>query len=65
MFNVNWDRIRRLFGETIREAGILIVVFAPLETAFAEQAVRPEVLTTVVVGSITMIIVGVVLEAGD
>ena len=65
MLNVSWDRIRRLFGETIREVGILIIVFAPLETAFAERAIGSEVLTTVIVGGLTLIVVGVVLEARD
>jgi hypothetical protein len=33
---MNWPRVAILIGETIREMGLLIVVFAPLEAMFAE-----------------------------
>jgi len=31
----NWKRIEQVLGETVREIGILVIVFAPLDAAFA------------------------------
>ena len=33
----NWKRVQGLVGETAREIGILMLVFAPLESAFADR----------------------------
>ena len=63
MLNVSWDRVRHLFGETLREVGTLVFVFAPLEAAFAERAIRPDLLATVILGSLAAIIAGIVLES--
>jgi hypothetical protein len=53
----NWPRVERVLGETVREVGILIVVFAPLEATFSEVPV-----SMVVVAA--MFFLGVVLAAG-
>ena len=55
MINVNWIRVRHLCGETLREVGTLVFVFAPLEAAFAEQAIHPDLLATVILGSLAAI----------
>jgi hypothetical protein len=34
---IDWKRAERLVGETMREIGVLIFVFAPLEYLFAER----------------------------
>jgi hypothetical protein len=37
---LNWRRAEELFAETVREVGVLIVVFAPLDAAFSELPVN-------------------------
>jgi len=53
----NWQRAEDLLGETAREVGVLIVVFAPLEAMFSEVFVSAGRVAT-------MFLVGVVLIAG-
>lgn len=65
MRNVNWIRVRRLLGETIREIGILVFVFAPLETVLADQPVSRAAVMLAMLGSLTMIVAGVVLETRE
>jgi hypothetical protein len=65
MLNVNWIRVRRLCGETMREIGILVFVFAPLETVLADQPVSRAAVMLVMLGSVTLIAAGVVLEARE
>lgn len=59
------DRMLRLLGETVREIGILMVVFAPLEAAFAEQAIDPQLLGAVVLVSVLLIACGILLEGRE
>ena len=37
---LNWHRAEELFAETVREVGVLIVVFAPLDAAFSDLPVN-------------------------
>ena len=37
---VNWRRAEELFAETVREVGVLVVVFAPLDAAFSDLPVE-------------------------
>ena len=53
----NWQHVVSLLGETAREAGVLMIVFAPLEATFSEVPV-----TAVVV--VVMFLLGVVMTAG-
>jgi hypothetical protein len=45
---LNWPRAHDLLGETAREMGLLIVVFAPLDAIFADAPVNQVVLATMI-----------------
>ena len=57
--------ILRLVGETLREIGILVVVFAPLEAVFAERALGAPVLMALILGSAAAIGAGILLEVAE
>lgn len=59
------DRMLRLLGETAREIGILIIVFAPLEAAFADQAMDPNLLGTLILVSGVLIFGGILVETRE
>lgn len=62
---LNWPRIEQLVGETVREMGILVVVFAPLDAAFAQDPFDPRTLSAIVAAALTLIGAGIVLESGE
>jgi uncharacterized MnhB-related membrane protein len=55
----------RLLAETVREIGILMVVFAPLESVFAERPINGAVLIGVVALGLLLIVCGILLQAND
>lgn len=55
-------QVAKLAGETVREIGALVFVFAPLESTFADRSLSPIVLTLVVCGSVIAILCGILLE---
>ena len=59
----NWRRIQNLVGETVREVGILVLVFAPLEGAFSDRPMDPLVVIGAVASSLALIVGGILLEA--
>ena len=59
------DRMLGLLGQTAREIGILIMVFAPLESAFAERAIDPNLLGTVILVSVLLIAGGILIETRE
>ncbi|MBI3400144.1 MAG: hypothetical protein HY048_01890 [Acidobacteria bacterium] len=59
----DWKRIRRVVGETMREIGILVVVFVPLDAAFAPGALRPSTVGLVVIAAFTAIVCGIIMES--
>ena len=61
----NWKAIERVLGETVREIGILVLVFAPLDAAFAGGSIDFKLVTIVVGWAIVVIIAGIILETGD
>ena len=61
----NWKAVERLIGETVREIGILVVVFAPLDAAFAEGSIELRLVTPVAIWAVLVIIFGIMLEIGD
>ena len=61
----NQKAIEGLLGETIREIGILVLVFAPLDAAFAEGPFDIPLETVVAARAIGAIVVGIMLETGD
>ena len=61
----NWKRIEQVLGETVREIGILVIVFAPLDAAFAGSPTNPDGMTRIMLGALGLIIVGIILETGE
>jgi hypothetical protein len=55
----------RLVGETIRDIGILIVVFGPLDSLFQQPAPGSGVLALMVAGGLFLITLGIILEAKE
>jgi hypothetical protein len=62
---VNWTRLEKIIGETAREIGILVIVFAPLDAVFTPGALSNEQLRTIVLFAIGWIIAGIILETGE
>jgi hypothetical protein len=61
----DWKAIERILGETVREIGILVLVFAPLDAAFAEGSIDFRLVIPVVGWAILAIIARILLETGD
>lgn len=59
---LDWKLLQRLGGETAREIGILILVFAPLEETFSETPVSVTVILGLVFLSIILIAGGILME---
>lgn len=62
---VRSDRLLRLLGETLREMGILVAVFAPLDALFAERIVRPELIIAVTTAGAMVTACGILIEARE
>lgn len=62
---LNWKRIEQVLGESVREIGILVIVFAPLDAAFAEHPTDLDAVTRIMLSALGLIIVGIVLETGS
>jgi hypothetical protein len=58
-------RALRLLAETGREIGILIVVFAPLETMFAGRSIGDRPLFAAVATGAALIAFGILIETKD
>jgi hypothetical protein len=61
----NRRRIQNLVGETVREVGILVLVFAPLEGAFSDRPMDPLVVVGTVASSLAIIVGGILLKARE
>jgi type IV secretory pathway VirB2 component (pilin) len=59
---MNWQRAESLLGETIREMGVLIVVFAPLEAMFAQGATSLTRVVAVALLGAVLVASGIILE---
>jgi hypothetical protein len=57
--------VERLLGETVREIGILVFVFAPLDAALADHPPDLSVVIAVAAGALGAIVVGIMLETED
>lgn len=58
----NWQRVESIAGETAREIGILIVVFAPLEATFSEVSVSSSHMAAMLLIGFALIAGGIILE---
>ena len=56
---------QRLLGETIRDIGILLVVFGPLDAFFQKERPGVLVLALMVASALLCITLGIILEAKD
>jgi hypothetical protein len=58
-------RALRLLAETVREIGILTVVFAPLESVFGDRRIEGTLLAIVMLVSVAAILCAILVEARD
>jgi hypothetical protein len=59
--------ISELAGESLRELGVLLVVFVPLDAAFSQGNLKPETiiaLVVVTIAGLALVIGGILLEEG-
>ena len=54
-----------LLGESLRDIGILVAVFGPLDAFFQREAMNVGSLTLVVVGGLLFIGLGIIIEAEE
>jgi hypothetical protein len=59
------QRMLHLLGETAREIGIPMLVFAPLASAFSERPLNLDSLIVVVTASLALIVCGILMETND
>jgi len=60
-----WGPVRRLLGETAREIGTLIFVFAPLDSAFAERPIDQGSVIGIMLVGVLLIGLGILLEVRE
>ena len=59
--------ISELSGEALREIGVLLIVFVPLDAVFAQGDLKPETiiaLAVTVIAGVFLVIGGILLEEG-
>jgi hypothetical protein len=62
---IDKGKAQRLVGETMRDIGILVVVFGPLDALFQRPAPDLAVLAPMVAGALFFITLGIILEAKE
>jgi hypothetical protein len=61
---IDTRKARHLMGETIRDIGILVIVFGPLDAFFQkERSSFTSFVASMVAGALLLIIVGIIIEA--
>jgi hypothetical protein len=58
-------KAQHLLGESIRDIGILVAVFGPLDAFFQRERPSLLTLTSIVVGGLLFIALGIILEAEE
>jgi len=53
----------QLLGESVREVGILVLVFAPLDAFFQEEVPHIPVIAAVVASALLFVAIGIMLES--
>jgi hypothetical protein len=54
-------QIRHQTGETLREIGVLVFVFAPLDAIFARDRLTFTAMAATVVGALLLVVAGMIL----
>ncbi len=62
---IDKGKARHLVGETIREVGILVFVFGPLDALFQRPAPGVAVLAPMVAGALSLVTLGIIVEAWE
>jgi len=62
---IDKHKARRLLGETMRDIGILVFVFAPLDAFFQKQRPGWGPLAIVIAGGLLLIALGIMLETKE
>ena len=60
---LNWRRAEELFAETLREVGVLIVVFAPLDAAFGDVPVNTALVAALTFAGLLSVACGIIIGA--
>jgi len=58
-------KTERLVGETIRDIGILVFVFGPLDALFQQPTPGVAVVALLVGGGLFFIVLGIILQASE
>jgi hypothetical protein len=59
---LDWRRALQLLAETVREIGILVLVFVPVDYAFAERPIGPGLVIVVTIAGLG-IVCAIVVES--
>jgi hypothetical protein len=59
----DWRHVQVLLGQTAREIGVLVLVFAPLESTFSDRPFDAEILVGSIVVSLVLVAGGILTEA--
>jgi hypothetical protein len=59
---LDWRRAIQLLAETVREIGILVLVFVPVDFAFAERPIGPGLIIVVTIAGFG-IVCAIVVES--
>lgn len=62
MTRTNERKVVRMVGEIMREIGVLLLVFAPLDAIFARDALTVWGIAAIVVFAVILIIIGIAAE---
>ena len=60
---LNREHAERLMGESVREVGVLMVVFAPLEATFSDVSVGTGRVAAMFLVGLLLIAGGIILES--
>jgi uncharacterized membrane protein len=58
-------RAAALVGESLREVGVLILVFAPLDTIIQGNRLTPRFVVLTLILALVLILVGILMEVGS
>jgi len=60
---IDKGKAQRLVGETIRDVGILVVVFGPLDAIFQKEGPGEPLIAVMVVFGLLSVTLGIILES--